>query len=240
MGDRGGEIHMNFDPISREVWKNIFGRILKKGDKVLNIGPGLSINTSDPQFGTQYSHPRNFLNEELWEAARNSEARLVVVDISHNDLLSHRDLQEVTGDIHVRMLEADALQLPLSNASVSGIASSNFINKHDDKTMITLREQADQFLDECKRVLLPGGFLLLSSCGYSVYGRDADGSTVYNNGLTSDKILSLQEIKNLLEEKGFINIEMLPIDEKWIEEMGRMYPDYRMAIEGGGFLSFKG
>ena len=219
--------HSNFDPISSEVYERIFRKLIRQGDVIMNVGPGFSVgNTLEG----------SFLNESLWDATKNRGAHLVVADMSHDDLLSHKDLREVTGDDHVSIVEANGTKLPLPDNSLSGIASSNLINCPNEG--MSLRDQAISLIREFYRTLRPGGFLLLSSFGYFYLGRDERGD-VFNDGLREKDILYLRDIERILQKEGFVNIADLELDEDRMAFLAQEAPIYARNRDAGGFLAYK-
>ncbi len=220
-------VNYNTDPIATETYERLFDRLVHKDDVICNIGAGLAV---DP---TQIA---NHLNRSIWEATKRKEAHLVVADISHDNLITHKDLKEVTLDDHVSVVEADVLKLPIPDASVIGIVSSNLINCPSDT--MSLKEQAEHLFDEAVRVLRPGGFLLLSSFGYLPLESDEKG-VVYNDDIRESDILSLRDTEKLLESKGFINISELDVDWEKMEVIGDINDIYNHAKEIGGFLAYK-
>ena len=80
-------VNFNLDPISAETYRRIFDKLIRQGDLIVNVGAGFAV---DP------TNRLNSLNREVFEACAKKDATLMVLDINHRDLLSHKDLKEIT------------------------------------------------------------------------------------------------------------------------------------------------
>ncbi|OGZ00036.1 MAG: hypothetical protein A3B13_02800 [Candidatus Liptonbacteria bacterium RIFCSPLOWO2_01_FULL_45_15] len=219
-------VNFNLDPISAETYRRVFDKLIRQGDLIVNIGAGFAV---DP------TNRLNSLNREVFEACAKKDATLMVLDINHKDLLSHKDLKEIINSKNLQIVEADGLNMPIRDAAVSGIVSGNLINCQDSR--MKLEEQADKLIEEARRVLRPGGFLLLSSFGYAAAGKDGQGRNLYNNGLKKEDILTLKRIEEILLSKGFADIAELDIDQEneALLRKNTLLP----SEEAGGLIAYK-
>ena len=216
----------NYDPISAETYRRIFNKLIHPRDVVVNVGAGFAI---DPTDGF------NHLNKEVLEACTKKDATLIVVDTYHSNLLSHQDLKELTKNVNLQVVEANGLQLPIADATVAGTVSGNLINFPN--AGLKLEEQASRLIEETYRILRPGGFILLSSFGYTIEGKDEQGKNIYNNELKKEDLLTLKRTEEILVAKGFTDVAELDIDPENEEIINKAYES--LPEERGGFIAYK-
>ncbi|OGE29754.1 MAG: hypothetical protein A3G09_00595 [Candidatus Moranbacteria bacterium RIFCSPLOWO2_12_FULL_48_12] len=216
----------NYDPISAETYRRIFNKLIHPGDIVVNVGAGFAI---DPTDGF------NHLNREILDACTKKDATLIVADTYHSNLLTHQDLKELTKNVNLQVVEANGLQMPITDASVAGMVSGNLINFPNAE--MKLEEQANRLIEETYRILRPGGFILLSSFGYNIEGKDEEGRNVYNNELKKEDLLTLKRTEEILVSKGFTDVAELDIDPENEAIINKGYKS--LPEERGGFIAYK-
>ncbi|HUX35907.1 MAG TPA: methyltransferase domain-containing protein [Candidatus Paceibacterota bacterium] len=197
------------------------------GDRIINVGAGFAV---DP------TKIVNNLNGEILDACVKNDATLVAVDVDYKNLLTHKDLKELTDNKNLEMFQADAMNMPLGNESVSGIVSGNLINCPNPE--MRLEEQAYRLAEEAWRLLRPGGFLLLSSFGYGLIEKDKQGRNLYNNDLRKEDFLTLKRLEKILSDRGFKDISELETDPH-IERFLKEKTGALRVEEGGGFIAYK-
>lgn len=137
----------------------------------------------------------------------------------------------------MHIVTANTLKLPLLDASIRGITSSNLINCPPQfyGNASSIKEQGKLLLREWYRVLEPGGFLVVTSFGYWT-PKNRMHTGVYNNNIRKESFLTLKELEGYLETQGFENIAELPIRDGGNRDEHR---EYAIAEEVGGFLARK-
>lgn len=222
------KVSFNPDPISKETYIRIFEKLIEKDAVVLNIGAGFAI---DPVGGL------NSLNETVLAECEEKGARLLIIDLEKGNLFSHQDLKEAVQAESLLPIYALGQKLPLSDASVSGIVTSNLINCPAPN--LTLKDQAAELITEAFRVLRPGGFILISSFGYILESISSSGEKQYNNDLKERDLFTLKQLEHMLDSKGFVRISELEVDsdrEHSIQEKLLLTEPMRDA---GGFIAYK-
>ncbi|MBI4085466.1 MAG: methyltransferase domain-containing protein [Candidatus Liptonbacteria bacterium] len=217
----------NLDPIAPETYRKIFEKLVRPGDKIINVGAGFSVDVTGIFNG---------LNEEILEACTKKNATLIVMDIDQKSLLTHKDLKELTDNENLQVVRANGLKMPIQDGSIGGIVSTNLINCPEPER--DLRKQASELFDEAARVIRPGGFIVVSSFGYAAEGKDKEGKIIYNNRIKEKDLLTLDEIEKIIASKGFSGITKLDVDrerEEFLKENLLQNP----TKEAGGFLAYK-
>lgn len=217
-----GIININFCPISAEVYHHLLARYINPGDTVMNIAPGIAF---DPT-GTV-----NHLNVEVMRMCKEKGATLVVLDLSHENLLTHLDVKVLTESSDYQIVEGDALQIPIKDEAINAVVSSNFYNCPYER--ISLKEQAAAFVDEIWRILKPGGFIALTSFGYAIVGKDECGAPIFNDGIQESDIVTIEYLEGLLHQKGFKNIREIEVDHE------RLALSQQNFVHEGGLVAVK-
>ncbi len=220
----------NHDPVSEKTYNRIFNELIKPNDIIINVGAGYAVD-----FTKQVNH----LNGQLQNVCGEKNAKLIAVDINISNLSTHQDLKYITNQQHLEVVQADALELPFADNSVAGITSSNLINCPNSS--ISLEEQAEKFISEAYRVLVSGGFLIITSFGYK-YAYD-DNDVKYHNDLLEDgQILTLKQTQTILEKIGFKKISELEVENEdggIVENKLRNFNVLLPTEEAGGFIAYK-
>lgn len=226
----------NIDFVNVDTYRSIFNQVVHPGDTIVNVGAGYSIS------------PTPELVDSITRALQQSgeEVTLIPIDYSHDRTKSWLllDTKEAEKDdlIHLEPVTASATDLPFGTASVDGYYSANLINepRMDKPGSVFVKDM----LTEAYRVLKPGGFFLVSSFGY-VWWKLQNGLFIYNDNVDEEKMVTKEQIMEMLTEIGYTNIEEVPFDDKIIEEaakerLARREDATEVGIqEACAFLAFK-
>jgi SAM-dependent methyltransferase len=116
---------------------------------------------------------------------------------------------EPAPDPAIQPMVADAGMLPVENESVGGIISINLLNAFHENAFPGVK----MILEEAYRALKPGGFLILSTFGYS--RRIAhDGKVSYNQNIPVPEQITEDALAQLGSTIGFTEIESIPLNHE--------------------------
>lgn len=198
----GKKIFTNYDFIPTETYQSIFSTRNLEGKSIVLAGAGY------PFDGSGASN----LTKALSKIRQNTN--IIPLDISHTRarawLLVDEDRMEGQNGPDLNPVVADAVRLPFADNSLEGYVSVNLINE-PNKSAGGIQFAKD-LISEAHRVLVPGGFLILSSFGYFRY-TDTAGNIFYNDNLDEEDMVPLEIIERAMSSVGFSKIEKLPLDD---------------------------
>lgn len=197
-----------FDFVNIEEYRKILDSRDLEGKKVIDIGSGYPAPKQN-----SYEKQLSPLASEVHEVLEGKGAEIIAVDVA-SDPLEH---QKKEGRDSV---SANAFHLPFKDDSIDGgclvsnLFSSSF-KSDDDREVFIKKDEVEKILNEVKRVLREGAFLIVNNYGYISVKMDMFKVI----GPEKSEIISSDEIKNMEEEIGFRNIKEISLDGKK-SEMG--------------------
>ncbi len=223
----------SYDFVSHETYEQIFSKLDLNGKTVINAGAGFSLSGYEITHGLQVANP---------------EVTLIPFDYTHHKtaswlLLEKEERDETNDSIQLEPVTGDVVALPFKDNSIDGYTSVNLINI--PVVHITAETFVRDMFTEAHRVLKQGGFILISSFGYFKFIYK-DGRIDYNNQISEDMMLTGGDIKEILSQAGFVEIQNIPLDNEAIQDSrsskngrnGRAL-DTIEVVEPCAFLAFK-
>lgn len=191
------------DFISRETYDKVFDKLKVRNITMLDVGAG--IVPVNPKFGAS----------PYFEALKGRNVKLVPIE--HDILRIHtwkliNSHNIVPGVSKAMPVQADVNALPFRESSVDGAISVNYINSFKKNA----KESVNNFLEEIYRALKPGGFLIISTFGYTCQ-LSSRGDLTVNDKIPFNEFVTPAMVKELAKKVGFSKIEDVPLDKEDIE-----------------------
>jgi ubiquinone/menaquinone biosynthesis C-methylase UbiE len=192
------KVHNHPDYVERDIYKNVFDTAgLKPGDTVLDLGAGCINLNLDNSYTSELEH-RGLIFVPVDDDISAVESWML-----------HPYHQRGKNETVVRPISADIRELPFADESIPFALSINVVNSPLENEKVFLQEM----LTELYRVLRDGGQLLISSFGYYKM-KNSEGTFFYNDGITEDHFVTIEDVKRAAERVGFGSFEDLPISEE--------------------------
>lgn len=215
--DLKDKIYYNADFISRETYKKIFDKLDLKGKTVLELGCGFIP-----------LHEETYLRE-----MDNRGANLIPVDkdsvrMSSWTLPPSQESREDETETIIQPVQTQIENLPFGPSSVDGCISINLLNEKSPEDIKVIAQHIYGVLKE-------EGFLLVSTFGYLRVSLE-DGSVKYNDNFSADQIVSADQVKGILKEVGFSDLEDIPLDQERINKIVNLGAEHLLQdyfIESG-------
>jgi|GEM_PF-6798159 len=188
-----GRIGSNCDFISLKTYESIFSKFDLKNKRIFDLGAGfLPISPQASEYiAALPSQNLNLIPVEI------NELRIRSWNLAK---MENANPSEST----INPVRGDMFKLPFPDESFDGGVSINVINN------FRKLEAVPALLEEIRRVLKPGGFLILSSFGY--YKCTKEGQVFYNNDFKENEIITSNLVQASAELVGFSRIERIPLD----------------------------
>jgi ubiquinone/menaquinone biosynthesis C-methylase UbiE len=200
--EHGAKIFTNYDFVAPETYTKIFSSTDLGGQSIVIAGAGYPFDKG----GTS--------NVTKALSKIKQDVNIVPLDILHTRarswLLVDQDNENNETGPGLNPVVADATELPFPNNSITGYVSANLINE-PNKELGELKFVRN-LIGEAYRVLLPGGFLILSSFGYFKY-TDTSGTVFYNDNIDVEEMVPTELVEQMLTEAGFSRVQKLPLDD---------------------------
>jgi SAM-dependent methyltransferase len=145
----------NIDYLSPDTYKRIIdqqGNL--EGKKIIEVGAGI-IRIQDSPYPTGYE-----------ESLVGKKSLLIPVDVIWENVQTW-NLAKVQKNVRIAPVQADGLKLPFPDESVDGCISVNLINMYPTIQNPDSHEFANKLIREIYRTLRKGGFVIISSFGYT-------------------------------------------------------------------------
>ncbi len=202
-------MHSHADYVSPETYRSI---IDKQGDlrgkKIVELGSGIV------RIGL---HP---IETNYEEALVGKGATLIPVDVVEETIKTWN----ITKDqemLKVAPLQADILKLPFPDESIDGCISANVVNFYPTIENPDCHVFAYRLLKESHRVLKKGGFIIVSSFGYT-RTTHKNGAVTYNNKIQEYQTVRASELRHMAHQIGFSDIEEVPLSEEQLRNATKM------------------
>ncbi len=178
-----------------------------KGKKIVELGAGIV------RIG------RNAIETNYEEALVEKGAVLIPVDLI-DETIKTWNITRGQDAIKVAPLQADILKLPFPDESIDGCVSANVVNFYPTLENPDCHLFAYKLLREAHRVVKKGGFIIISSFGYTKTTH-MSGAVTYNNRILEHQIVTPSEIKHMALQLGFSSVEEIPLEEEELSNSTR-------------------
>lgn len=197
-------LRYNADFIARDTYAKVFDRLRVNDGTMLDLGAGL-VPLGQNMGSSSYT-------EEL------AKRHVHIIPVDRSQLAIHTwkvaprvDDGETS---YASPIQADVNNLPIKDASVDGAISINYLNSFEKKA----RESVQNFLREAYRVIKPGGFLIISTFGYTC-SLSSRGELSVNNRIPFDEFVTSAMVEEEARKIGFAAAEKIPLDKADIDRM---------------------